>query len=110
MDGNKLLVFIDSKLNNINYLDAKVFLSKMLEIPMKSIIILNLKEVPLLQNGKVNYKKINQKISLFDFKTILSILVQNISEYFTKISFNTIKKLLSIILIKQSLNLIHLTL
>ena len=33
VDGNKLLVFIDSKLNNINYLDAKVFLSKMLEIP-----------------------------------------------------------------------------
>lgn len=92
VDGNKLLVFIDSKLNNINYLDAKVFLSKMLEIPMKSIIILNLKEVPLLQNGKVNYKKINEKISLFDFKTILSILVQNISEYFTKISFNTIKE------------------
>ena len=59
---------------------------------MKSIIILNLKEVPLLQNGKVNYKKINQKISLFDFKTILSILVQNISEYFYEDYFNTIKE------------------
>lgn len=92
VDENKLLVFIDVKLNNIKYLDAKIFLSKLLEIPMESIIILNLKEVPLLKNGKVNYKDINKNISLFNFKTILSLLVQNITEYFTRIHFKTVKE------------------